>query len=580
MADENSIQDELAKVAAMPSDEPNKQIGSEQMNPEQMDRNVSEINREFQEKSTLKRAHDLGLPYIDIARAPLNQDFLSLVDFATAQKARLIPFFRVGKKVRIAVSDAENPDTAEAINALKNSGYEIDVSMASSAGIEDALKFYEKSQERYKKIELIENVEEKSIATYEKEIAALSDLTKKLDTMTAEEGLNLLNITAMKTGASDIHYEPEESTIVVRLRIDGVLHKGFEMSLATYKNISKQIKYESRMQLNVVTVPQDGRYAFVFNEKKIGVRVSSIPTPYGESFVCRFLVGENKPITFEELGFQGTALKKLEKVCKISHGMVLSTGPTGSGKSTTLYAIINKMNTPENKIITLEDPVEYSISGVTQSQIDEKRGYDFASGLRSLLRQDPDIVMLGEIRDLETAQTAAQAALTGHVMLSTLHTNSAIETIPRLVNMGLPPFMIAPAMDTIIAQRLVRKVCPNCSTLEPLSVSEREEFELIMNNLKNINHGVDTTIPEKIKRVHGCDVCSQTGYKGRMVLAEVITVTAEIKNLILANASIVDLIAAARKEGIITMREDGFLKVAQGLTTLEEVYRVTNVAGA
>ncbi len=540
---------------------------------------VSKINREFQEKAVMKRAHEKGLAYIDIARTPLNPDFLKLVDFEKAKKARLIPFFRIGKKVRIAVQDLENPETKEVMKALENEGYELDISIASSAGIDDALKFYESAHKRYRRVDIVRDVEKESIQTYEKEIAALSDVSKKIETITAEESLNLLNVTAMKTGASDIHYEPEEKSVVVRLRIDGVLHKGFEMKHDVFNNLSKQIKYSSKMQLNVVTIPQDGRYSFVFNQKKIGVRVSSIPTPYGESFVCRFLVSEDEPADFEELGFQGTTLKKLEKVIKISHGMVLATGPTGSGKTTTLYSVINKMNNPENKIITLEDPVEYPISGVTQSQIDEKRGYDFANGLRALLRQDPDIAMLGEIRDLETAQTAAQAALTGHVVLSTLHTNSAIETIPRLVNMGLPPFMIAPSLDTVIAQRLVRKVCKECSTMEKLSDPEREEFEKVFGGLKKINPNAAADIPEKIPRVHGCDKCSQTGYSGRMVVAEIVTVDEEIKNLILNDASLVDLIAAARKIGLITMREDGFLKVSQGLTTLEEVFRVTNVSG-
>ncbi len=544
------------------------------------DRGVSQINREFQEKSTRKRAHDKGLSYVDIGRMPLNPDFLKLIDYDTAKNARIISFFRVGKKVRVAVQDAENPETKKVMDSLRNEGYEIDVSVASSAGIDDALKFYGEAQKKYRKIELVKGVGKESIETYEKEIAALSELSKKLETITAEEGLNLLDVTAMKTGASDIHYEPEEKTVVVRFRIDGVLHKGLEMKHDIYKNISKQIKYSSKMQLNVNTIPQDGRYSFVFNEKKIGVRVSSIPTPYGESFVCRFLISEDEPKGFDYLGFQDSALKKLEKVCKISHGMVLATGPTGSGKSTTLYAIINKMNTPENKVITLEDPVEYPISGVTQSQIDEKRGYDFANGLRALLRQDPDVAMLGEIRDLETAQTAAQAALTGHVVLSTLHTNSAIETIPRLVNMGLPPFMIAPSLDTIIAQRLVRRICSKCSTMEDLSESEKQEFKDVMDNLEKINHNAVVEVPKKIPRVKGCDACSQTGYSGRAVVAEVITIDEEMKALILNDASLVDLIAAARKVGLITMREDGFLKVAQGLTTLEEVYRVTNVSGS
>jgi len=537
---------------------------------------MSNINRDFQEKAVLKQAESLNLPYVNIGKTPLNPDFLKLVSLDEARKSRIIPFFRVGKKVRVAVEDINNSDTKAVIKDLESKGFEINMNLASSAGIDDALNIYDQTQ-KYKKIEIIESVEEKSIKTYKKEIAGLKELSAKLDTVTAEEGLNLLDIGAMKTGASDVHYEPSEKIVNVRFRIDGVLHNVFEIKTDTYRRLANQLKYVSHMQLNVTTVPQDGRYDFKFNEQRIAVRVSSIPTPYTESFVCRYLPSEEIALSFEDLGFQGLALTKLNKVCDISHGMVLVTGPTGSGKTTTLYSILSKMNTPEAKIITLEDPVEYNLHGVTQSQIDEKRDYDFAKGLRAILRQDPDIVMLGEIRDLETAQTAAQAALTGHVVLSTLHTNSAIETIPRLVNMGLPPFMIGPSLNTIIAQRLVRKVCPKCSTLDPISDSAKKGFGEIMNNLKNVNPGDAIAVPEKVQVAHGCDACSQTGYKGRLVICEVITLNNAMKDLILNKASLVELIAAARKDGMITMKEDGFRKVAQGLTTLEEVYRVTNV---
>lgn len=538
--------------------------------------NLADINRDFQEKSTLRRAHEMGVPYIDIARTPLNQDFLKLIEVGEAEKARLIPFFKVGKSVKIAVEDPDKAETKSAIEKLKAAGFEVEINLASNSGIDDAMRIFVDTQ-RYKKIEIIENVEAKSIQTYEREIADLKTLPAKLETMTAEEALNMLNISAMKTKASDVHYEPAETSVIVRFRIDGVLHVVFELNKEVYSRISNQIKYQSKMKLNVTTIPQDGRYEFNFNEDKIAVRVASIPTPYGESFVCRFLPAGKKAVTFEDLGFQGIALKKLYNAAKIAQGMVLITGPTGSGKSTTLYSMLSLMNASENKVITLEDPVEYHINGVIQSQIDESRGYTFASGLRSILRHDPDIVMLGEIRDLETAETASQASLTGHVLLSTLHTNSALETIPRLVNMGLPPFMVAPSLHTVVAQRLVRKVCPKCSTMEPITESEKEEFAKVMDNLKNINPAAVIPIPEKLPRIHGCNECSNTGYNGRMVICEVITIDEEMKRLILNNSSSVDLIMAARKEGIITLREDGFLKVAQGATTLEEVHRVTNV---
>ncbi len=537
---------------------------------------LNKINRELEEKAIMRKAVELNMPYVNIAKTPLNPDLLKHISLADAQKGRIIPFFKVAKKIRVAVENPENTETKAIISKLVADGMEVLVNLASEAGVTDALNIYD-SRQSYKKIEIVEKVQESTIQSYAEELKDLANLPTQIENITAEEGLNLLNIGAMKTGASDIHYEPSGKSIDVRFRIDGVLNKVFELKNEVYRNIVNQIKYESKMRLNVDNIPQDGRYSFNFNQKSVGVRVSSIPTPHGESFVCRFLVGEEKQLTFKDLGFQGSSFKKLENCTKISQGMVLVTGPTGSGKSTTLYSLLTEMNTKENKIITLEDPVEYNITGVTQSQIEEKDGYDFSNGLRTILRQDPDIVMLGEIRDLETAETATQAALTGHVLLSTLHTKSAIETIPRLINMGLPAFMVAPAIDTIIAQRLVRKVCPHCVQQKPITESEKLEFEKVMKNLENVNKGAVIPVPTLLPKIQGCEKCSQTGYKGRIVVAEVISISSEMKDLILNKASSIKLIVAARKEGMITMREDGFLKVAQGLTTLDEVYRVTNI---
>lgn len=536
-----------------------------------------QINREFQEKSTLKRAHDLGLPYVNIGKTPLNPDFLKVLDMGTAQKARIIPFFKVGNKLRIAVQNPDNPDTDAVIKNLEKSGLQVSVNLASEAGIDDAMKIYE-AEQQYKKMDIVDSVETKAIKAYDKEIKELSELAQKIEAIPAEEALNMINVGAMKTGASDIHYEPNTENTIVRFRIDGMLHQVFTIKSGIYRNIANQIKYKCAMQLNVDSIPQDGRYGFLFNDRKIDVRVSAIPTGSGESFVCRYLVPDKDHASFESMGFKGLALKKIENASNISHGMILCTGPTGSGKTTTLYTMMSKMRLETNKIITLEDPVEYYLDGIVQSQINEKRGYNFASGLRSILRQDPDIIMVGEIRDLETAETAAQAALTGHVLLSTLHTNSAVETIPRLINMGLPRYMVASALDTIVAQRLVRVVCPKCTTKRAITKSEEAEFEKVFTNLKAVHPGMELTVPKEIPETHGCDYCSQTGYKGRLVIDEVIVVDEKTKRLILDNASSVDLIMAARQGGMITIREDGLIKVAEGLTTLEEIYRATNVA--
>ncbi len=526
---------------------------------------VSNINREFQEKSTQKLAKDLGVNYIDIAKTPLNPDFLRILDLESAKQARLIPFYRQGKKLQVAVEDTKNANALALIAKLKEDGYEVTMNLASTSALDEAFAIYDQSQ-KYKKIEVVDKVNKSDIGSYEKEIANMSDLSEKLGTVTAQEALNMLDVGAMKTKASDVHYEPAEKSVIVRFRIDGVLHKVFELKPDVFHRISEQLKYKCKMQLNVVSIPQDGRYVFNFNSVKIAVRVASIPTPYGESFVCRYLSSDQKALTFEELGFQGSALDKLNNATQISQGMILITGPTGSGKSTTLYSVLQVMKSEENKVITLEDPVEYYMTGVVQSQIDETKGYSFANGLRSILRHDPDIVMLGEIRDLKTAETAAQASLTGHVLLSTLHTNDAVETIPRLVNMGLKPFMVAPSLDTIVAQRLVRKVCSACHIKVAADEAVKQEFK---------EYGIEA--PAEVAEAKGCDKCSNTGYSGRLVVVEVLTVDKDIKEMVLKSASSGDIFDAARKKGMTTMKEDGYAKVAQGLTTMEELHRVTGL---
>jgi type II secretory ATPase GspE/PulE/Tfp pilus assembly ATPase PilB-like protein len=283
-------------------------------------------------------------------------------------------------------------------------------------------------------------------------------------------------------------------------------------------------------------------------------------------------------VTFEELGYSGQYLQKIQKLTELSHGMILMTGPTGSGKTTSLYTMLAKFNDPQAKIITLEDPIEYHLEGISQSQINEKGGYTFASGLRSILRQDPEVIMIGEIRDLETAETAAQAALTGHVLLSTLHTNSAIETIPRLANIGLPAFMVAPALHAIIAQRLARRICPSCQEQKPIPSAQLDEIKKIVETIKSIRPSEPLVIPETLPVASGCDICSHTGYKGRVAVVEMLEVDFEMKDLIMNKASLTKIIESARRRGMITMHEDGILKVIQGITTLEEVHRVTSIS--
>lgn len=540
------------------------------------DEAVIRINRGFEEKTTQEEAKRRGLDYIDIVTTPINPDLLYLIKPEAANKALVMPFFRIGKKLRLAVAHPESPETQEVLKNLQAAGYVMNLNLASENGIKESLKIYEKT---YHEKKVIENVIAKDeLQAYEKEIQSLTNLQAKFQDITSEEALNYINVGAIKTGASDVHYQPEERDVLVRFRIDGVLQNIFRIEKHIFENIANQIKYKAKMKLNINNIPQDGRFSFTINERKIDVRVSSLPTEFGETIVCRFLDTQRSNFDFTTLGFRGVALEHIKRIIDMVYGMVLVTGPTGSGKTTTLYSILDKFNNPERKIITLEDPIEYHLSMVSQSQVNEKRGYDFANGLRSILRQDPDIIMIGEIRDLETAQVAAQAALTGHIVLSTLHTNNAIETIPRLLNMGLPAYMIASSLTTIIAQRLVRKVCPKCATDVIPKKMQRKEIEETIAAIQAVTKLIDINIPEKIKKTQGCDACSHTGYSGQVAIIETLQIDNEMRDIILSGANIKILSEESRKKRMLTMKEDGILKVIEGITTLEEVHRVSNIS--
>ena len=545
--------------------------------PKTVDQTLEKINRAFKERATMQRAKELNISYINITVTPINPDLLRLIPPETARTALLMPFFKIGKKVRIAVADPNKAETKAAMQELMKAGYELNINLASDDGILEAMRLYE--TEQYKTKKAIETrLSEEKIKAYEQEIRQLEDLKERLGSLSSEEGLYLISVGAIKTGASDMHFEPEEKTVRLRFRIDGVLHKIFDIEKGVYNNLVNQVKYQCKMKMNINNEPQDGRYSFMVNDRKVDVRVSDLPTEYGETFVCRLLDSGHKVLEFEEMGFWGENLQHMEHLGKISHGMILITGPTGSGKTTTLYTMLEKFNRPESKVITLEDPIEYHLIGVSQSQINEKRGYDFAGGLRAILRQDPDVVMIGEIRDLPTAETAAQAALTGHVLLSTLHTNSAMESIPRLINIGLPPFMVAPSINTIIAQRLVRRICPACQEMQPVPKAELDEMNKTVEVIKKIRPSIgEITVPTELPKAPGCEICSHTGYKGRICVVEMINIDFEMRDLILNKSSTTKMIEAARRKGMLTMREDGMLKVFKGITTLEEVHRVTAI---
>ena len=422
--------------------------------------------------------------------------------------------------------------------------------------ITEEIRISPEIEKRAKRIKNVLDFKEEIEAFLDKSITEISELV-----LTGTKSLN----------ASDLHIEPQEEKADIRVRVDGILHNVLSLEEKTYEGLLSRIKLLSGIKLNISNRPQDGRFSVVLKETPVEVRASTLPAEHGESIVLRVLNPESL-VEIEGLGLRKDLLNIVEREIKRPNGMLVVTGPTGSGKTTTLYAFLKRIRKPEIKIITVEDPIEYHLEGISQTQIKPKAGYGFATGLKSVMRHDPDVVLVGEIRDAETAKTAIQAALTGHLVLSTLHTNDAAGTIARLTSLEAKALNIAPALNVSIAQRLVRKVCEKCTKLEKISQKELEK-------IKGILKGVPKEIFElkkgvKISRAKGCRECNFTGYRGRIGVFEVFAVNPETEKFILKNPSIGDLRSFLVEKGMITMKQDGIIKVLNKITTLEEVERV------
>lgn len=534
---------------------------------------LRKVNRAEEEKHVISQSKRIGLSYIDLSRIPINLDLLELVSEENAKEGLLMPFYRTGKKIRLAVLDPENPKTQKVINDLRQKDYLVNLALTSQSSLKDAYKLYQ--SDLHKKSISIENiVDESELGTYEEEIANMEKLKNKILQTSSLEATNYLLVGSLKTGASDIHIEAGETNLTIRYRIDGILQKIIEIKKAKGKEIVNQIKHLAHLKLNITEQPQDGRFYFLVNQDKIDVRVSTLPAFYGESIVLRILDSRKKQLKLSQLGFNERDMATVDKAIQSPNGIILCTGPTGSGKTTSLYTMLQMLNTSETKIITLEEPIEYNLPGVTQSQIRPEINYNFADALKAVLRHDPNIIMLGEIRDLKSAEIATQAAMTGHLVLSTLHTNDAISSIPRLINMGLKPFMIAPSLRLIIAQRLVRKVCEKCHDKIPLEGSLREQIAKEIQTIKDVS-GFTLELPDTIVQQNGCNFCSHTGYRGQIGIYEVMSVNKQIEKMILEKKSTGDIFTVMRKNGMLTLRENGLIKVIEGITTYDEIIRVT-----
>ncbi len=528
-----------------------------------------------------------NVPFVNLKERTIRKDILLSIPEPIAITHKLIAFDADDKEIKIAALDPGDLEIFEFLK--KKTGLRQKIFLTTPDSVKEALKQYHKTL----KAEFNSLAKSGSTVSADAEMSGKSGeegpideqgLKKLAEDLPVVRIVNTLLEYAIFEGASDIHIEPEEKKITVRYRIDGILHNVMTLPKNVQSGIVARIKILSNLKVDEHRLPQDGRFKITNEEYKVSFRVSIIPTFDGEKIVMRLLNEKAQILTLEQLGFQPSVMKTIKKNIAKPHGMILVTGPTGSGKTTTLYTILNILNTPEVNISTVEDPIEYRMPRVNQTQINVKINFTFALGLRALLRQDPDIIMVGEIRDQETAEIAVHAAMTGHLLLSTLHTNNAVTTLPRLAQMNIPTFLIASTTNIIIAQRLVRKICPNCIqsfNLDKQVIEELKKQLDIARILKKLEKnkiifdakkGLESILFYKGK---GCKKCGNTGYKGRIGIYEVMEITNEISELILRNAPINAIEKQNEKDGMISIIEDGFIKAKNGITTIDEIMRVT-----
>ncbi len=549
---------------------------------DKQDKRLDEFKRREEEDVAQILAARHGLEYADLAPVPINMDALRLVLEKDARDAKLAPFSLIGKRVKVAVVSPQNEKAKEIIDNLQRKGYEVTVVVASPISLDKAWSRY---------ADLSFSVETKagsldvssedianfigSIKTIEDVRASITEILKLKKGFRISKILEIILAGSLATKASDVHVEPEEAYVRLRYRLDGVLTDILQFDSETFQLLLSRIKLLSGLKLNIKSEAQDGRFSVKIGEDDIEIRTSILPGAYSESIVLRILNPKSIQVPLEELGIPkkllGIILKEIEK----PNGMILTTGPTGSGKTTTLYAFLRKIHTPAIKIITIEDPIEYHLPGIVQTQVNSEKNYTFALGLRSALRQDPDVIMVGEIRDSETATTAINSALTGHLVFSTLHTNNAAGSFPRLIDLGVNPRVISSAMTIALAQRLVRKLCPDCKKEEAIAGEDKKSIDGILAGI--VDRSEVPAAADKYWKPVGCAKCNGTGYRGRIGLYEGIVVDGEINKAIEFSTSEKDIEKVAKPQGILTMLEDGILKVLSGLTSLDELQRVISL---
>ncbi len=547
---------------------------------EKQKRQIEELRRDEEEKLAEVLSRKYGLDYIDLTRLSINNDALRVIPEAEARGAKLAPFDIIGRKLKIAVLAPKNEKTVALIEELTKKGYTSTLFMVSGKSLERAWGRYEELKEGTETEAGILEISNEEIGQAMEKVKSIEDVRAIIEETLSQKGtyrisriLETILGAALTLEASDVHIEPEEGYIRLRYRLDGVLTDILTFKKETFGLLLSRLKLLSGLKLNLKKSGQDGRFSIKVKNTEIEIRTSVLPGAYDESVVMRILNPKTIAVPMEELGVPLSLYPLLEREIRKPTGMILNTGPTGSGKTTTLYAFLKKIHSPDIKIITIEDPIEYHIEGVVQTQVDHKN-YTFAEGLRSAVRQDPDVIMVGEIRDNETAETAVNAGLTGHLVLSTLHTNNAAGAFPRLVDLGVNSSVMGSAINIVMAQRLLRKLCKECRKEKELEGEEKTFVENVIANLPEKSKGVTLS---KVFEAAGCPSCHNSGYRGRIGIFEAIRMTEAVEAAVRQNSSQREIVKASKDQGLLSLIEDGVLKVLQGVTTLSELGRVIDL---
>ncbi len=553
---------------------------------EKQDRKVNELHAKEAESLAQLLAQKHNLPYLDLSTSPINTDALRIVPETEAREAKVAAFKTVGRTLHLLILSPEPLATKKLLEELRNKNYHLEVYLGSEASLNRAWERYSEISESNTTTAGVIDIAAERISQLMEKLNDLPLVKKSLEeesvgalkTGGISSFLEIVLAGAMVANASDIHFEPGEATVRLRYRLDGVLNDIVDTNLKLYHQLLSRVKLVSGLKLNLNQSAQDGRFSIKLGDAEIEIRTSILPGAYGESIVLRVLNPEAIAVSFKDLGMEERLFAIVSHEIKKPNGLILLTGPTGAGKTTTLYAFLKEINSPESKIITIEDPIEYHLKGVNQTQVNPEKEYTFLSGLRSALRQDPDIIMVGEIRDSETAEIAVNASLTGHLVLSTLHTNNAAGTVPRLVDLGVNPKVIDSALNIALAQRLIRKLCSDCKKPVTLEPAQQKMIENILLAITKKRSGFQAPTALAFFGPTGCPKCHNTGYRGRIGIFEAIIIDEKVAKLLAdSNPNEREIRIAALSQNILEMREDGILKALQGVTAIEELARVVDL---